>query len=365
MGKCHDGPQNPNAGPDAGTPACGTVQPCPCSGAHAKIDLAGVADANKATIGGLIVRNFDGNNAPRKKITVSMRVLPAGCNTNVILQSASNKVKIYDAATAGTQIAIDGTHNRFPVGSLPKDFWVKGVEASATMRDVEISVDVESVAVRDDFVKLTVLWLDKPTVALSNTDTVSANNDKRDPYKNWTSAGSYNLGLQRYNNNWGERMGWGSEARAGVHPAGFNYPGNDLKLERDADHKYFNGSTVISQRGHNATMPPANDTGPAGARDDSPAPNDTIYDWDAAGLPIPSLAANTIYRIRVNMKAFASVTAEGQSVRCSEVRDYFIRFSQKQFTVPSGTDWRVIDPPDIPNDKQAANGITSLTWDLN
>jgi co-chaperonin GroES (HSP10) len=328
---------------------------------HAKIDLAGVAEADKQSVGGLIVRNFDGNKAPRKKITIGMKTIPAG-NTADVLVQAGNKVKIFDAATGGTEVKIDGTQNKFSSANLPKDLFVEGATASAAMRDVEISVDVVGVTTKDDSIKLTVLWLDKPDVALSGP--IAADDAKRDTYKNWTKAGTYDLGLQEYNAHFAARMGWGSEASAKVHPASFQFPGSDLKLERDADHKYFSGTTVINQRSHNATIPPANDTGPASARDDDPAPNDTIYDWDAAGLPIPVLPAGTIYRVRVNMQAFASITIDAKPVRCSEIREYFIRFSQKQITAPTGSTWQVIDPPDVPSDKQATNGTSNLTWDL-
>jgi hypothetical protein len=252
--------------------------PCPKPIPKAKIDLAGIADGQKATIGGLIVRNIDGNNAPRKKITISMVVTPPGYAGGVVLECGSNKVKVYDAITAGSVVAA-GT--RFPHTSLPKDLWVEGVKYSDSMRDVEISIDTEGGAIRDDFVTVTVLWLDKPVVAQSGT--VSAHNAKRDNYKGWTKAGNYDLKLQDYNATLGERKAWGSEASAKVHPAGFNYPHNDLKLERDMHIKYYTDAATTYDIAFSGAIPPGNDTGPAQARDDNPAPNDTIYDFDAPG----------------------------------------------------------------------------------
>ncbi len=149
-----------------------------------------------------------------------------------------------------------------------------------------------------------------------------------------------------------------------MHPAGFNLSGNDLKLERDYDYRDYDGNVVTGQGNRSANMPPGNDTGPPSARDDNPAPNDTIYDWDAAGLSIPAMPQNAIKRTRNNFKAFASITVEGSSVRCSPVRDYFIRFTQKQTAAPSGASWQILNPPDVAGDNLAGHGTTNVTWDL-
>jgi hypothetical protein len=159
-------------------------------------------------------------------------------------------------------------------------------------------------------------------------------------------------------------MGWGSDASAKVHPAKFNYPGNDLKLERDFDFRDYNDQTLLDSGARSASVPPGNDTGPATARDDNPDPDDTIYDWDAAGLNIPNAPKNTIHRTRNNFWAFASITVEGKSVRCSQIREYFIKFSQEQTAAPSGKTWVVKTPPDVAGDNQAGDGTTNLTWDL-
>jgi hypothetical protein len=55
---------------------------------------------------------------------------------------------------------------------------------------------------------------------------------------------------------------------------------------------------------------------------------------------------------------------EGKSVRCSEIREYFIAFSQEQKKAPSGDKWKVKKPPDVAGDNNAGNGPTKLTWDL-
>jgi hypothetical protein len=286
----------------------------------------------------------------------------AAPTSRLLLQCASNKVKFFDAATAGTEIKLDGTANLFAPGALPRDLWVEGVEASDRMRDIEISVLIQGRTTQKDKAKLTVLWVDTPTVALAGS--ISPQNAKRNAYKNWTKSGTGNLGLQEYNNSFGARMGWGSEARAVVHPAKFKFPGNNLKLERDFYYRDYTGSTLKDQGNYTAHPPPGNDTGPAAARDDNPSPNGTLYDWDAAGLPIPNSPQNQILRTRNNFKSFASITVDGRQVRCSGVREYRICFSMKQMNAPTGTNWQIINPPDVAGDNVASHGTTKVTWDL-
>jgi hypothetical protein len=328
--------------------------------ATVSLTVDAVAAGNKTRVGGLIVRNFDGNNAPRKKITISA-VTPAGVPGDVIFQCPSGKVKFMDAAVGGAEVKIDGAANRFAPGALPKDLFVEGLTESDTMRDVKVTLD-HGTRTAVDSATLTVLWVDKPTVNLAGK--ISKNNSKRNAYIGWTKAGTSKLGIQEYNAKFGARMGCGSEASAKVHPKKFQFPGSNLKLERDFDFKDFNGSVQLAAGARSAVIPPANDTGPAAARDDDPRPDDTIYDWDAAGLNIPNAPVGTIHRTRNNFQAFASITAEGKSVRCSEIREYFIAFSQEQKRAPSGAKWQVKTPPDVAGDNSVGNGTTKLTFDL-
>lgn len=339
-----------------------TAKAAPPKAPKAEVDVAGVAAAKKKTDGGLVVRNFDGNKAPRKKFTIKKIVDPAGFAGSVLLTCASDKIKVFDAAKAGNEIALDGTKNKFANAVLPKDLWVEGFKASEAMADIEIDIDIVGGAAKADSFKLTVLWVDKPTVALAGT--MSADNAKRDGYKNWTKAGTYALGLQDFNANFGARKGWGSEASAKVHPPAFKFTGSDLKLERDYFFRDYTGSVLLAKGDYSADIPPGNDTGPASARDDNPDPKGAIYDWDAAGLLIPDKPKGTIMRTRNNFKAFASITVEGKKVRCSEVREYRIRFSQQQTKDPHGAEWKTISPSDVAGDNEASHGTTNVTWDL-
>jgi hypothetical protein len=322
----------------------------------------GVVAAKKVSEGGLIVRNFDSNNAPRKKITIQA-VSPAGVTGDVIFQCNSAKVKFFDAATAGSEIKIDGTGNKFAAGVLPKTLFAEGVTASDDMRDITISLDFAG-RTNLDSATLTILWVDKPIVALGSGDTISANNDKKATYKAWTKANTLALGFQEYNATFLARFGCGTEARGKVHPKKFVFPGNDLKLERDFDYNDFNANVVSASGTRSAAMPPGNDTGPPAARDDNPVPDDTIYDWDAPGLLVPDSPVNTIMRTRNNFLAFASITVEGKPVRCSENAAYFIAFTQIQTKAPHGKDWSLRTPVDVPGDNTAGAGTCKTTWDM-
>ena len=89
-----------------------------------------------------------------------------------------------------------------------------------------------------------------------------------------------------------------------------------------------------------------------------------IGDYKICGLSRMAALQNQIRRTRNNFKAFVSITIDGTIVRCSPIREYFVRFTMKQVNAPTGHNWVVIDPPDVANDKQAGDGTTKLSWDL-
>lgn len=334
-----------------------------------KLSIDGVADANKLSTGGLVVRQFDGNNAPRK--TIILQAGPSSSNGSVVLTRNNDRVKVFTAASGGTEIAFDGTDNKFAISSIPStglNLWVEGNNFSDAMRDVTLTLTLDSMPAVKDTITFTVLWLDQPTIVTSGT--VSTNNAAEAAYRAQCFASGTlapaPLGGPFILPKCGTRMGWGTEASAKVHPANFVYPGNDLRLERDTEFHDWNGNgtSTIRQRRYNTNIPPGNDTSDASARDDDPAPNDTIYDLDVPGLLLSNAAQGTIKRTRNNFKAFSSITIGSVSVRCSQVTEYLVRFSIKQIDAPDGTHWVVIFPADVINDNQAAVGKTLLTWDL-
>jgi hypothetical protein len=350
----------------------------PCPTTTVSITVSGVANADKATVGGLVVLNSDSNNALRQQITVE-QAQPASYAGNVTLTRNSAKVKVFTAATNGSEITFNGTDNKFANSTLPRSFYVEGAAFSGTMRDVTLTVTSDDGAT--DHATFTVLWVDQPTVLF--TGQLNPNNSARQVYINWTEAGWDQLGLQTYNASFGARFGWGTEASATVHPSNFAYPNYELRLDRDnAYHDWYdNGSGTIGQRNFNNTYPPGNDTGPIDAKDVDPQPNGTIYDWDAPGLALDAAPHNQIQRTRNNFKAYAVLcngnlvncdddwhnftnVPNGALIRSSQVRLYFVIFSMQQIGPSNGHNWAIIDPPDVSGDNQAGYGTTRLTWNL-
>lgn len=131
----------------------------------------------------------DGNDAPRKKIILKT----TKTSGNVTLTRNNTKVKVFTAASGGTEITFDGTDNKFPVGDLPKDLYVQGDEASDNMRDVTLTLTHDDNT--SDTVKFTVLWI---TIATKHDDEVSDDNSGRDTYKALRMPPSYDLGFGRF-----------------------------------------------------------------------------------------------------------------------------------------------------------------------
>jgi len=352
------------------------LRPEDCPPVTVSITVSGVANADKSTIGGLVVLNSDGNNALRQQITVE-QAQPTSYAGNVTLTRSSTNVKIFTASSGGSEITFNGTDNKFPNSSLPKSLYVQGAGFSSSMRDITLQVASDGDSPATDQATFTVVWADQPTVVFSGQ--VSADDDKRSNYINHTVAGWDQLGLQTYT----DRFGWGDEAAAVVHPSNFSYPNFEIRLERDYEfHDWIgNVTSTIDQATFNTAIPPGNDTSFPQYRDDTPSQNGTIYDLDAPGLERPTSPQGEIRRTRNNFKAFAVLcngnlvncsadfttganVPSGALIRSSQVRLYFVRFSMQQIASPSGSSWGIINPPDVTGDNQAAYGTTRLTWNL-
>jgi hypothetical protein len=333
--------------------------------AKVALEIDGVADSDKESVGGLVVRNFDSNDAPREMITIESPQVSAEGFIELTV-SNSSKVKVFTAATGGTQLTFDGNDNRFEFSSLPISLYVEGVEPSNDMRDVTFSAKLVGNSSFVDQAKATVVSVEMPTVSFMGP--TSTNNDKRGNYNTWTKAKTDNLGPRVYTDEspsiWDARFGWGIEASAVVKPAGFNYRNNDLKLERDLEGIDYFGSTPSPTKVFRATIPPGNDLSLPAFRDDNPMPNGVIYDLDAPGLHIDTADQNVIRRTRNNFKVFASITSGGKKIRVSPIRDCFIRFSMKQLDAPFGKNWALLSPVDFPTDNKAGYGTTKLSLNL-
>jgi hypothetical protein len=331
------------------------------------LDIDGMDDGDvEDSQGGLVARNFDGNNAPRQKIT--LQAVASGWSGNVLLTKSGMPIDVYTAATGGTKLTFNGTDNAFLKTSLPKDLYVEGVEASGSMRDVTLKLSAQDQPGSSDTVPFTVLWVD--SVEVSFDGTMSSGNSARNNYRGMTAEDTYSLGFRQFlqapgrPNGW---WGWGLESHAVVQPANFAYPLSGFKLDRDWESKLWNaGGNLVSTGAFSPTVPPGNDTSELAWRDDDPSDSDpigAIYDTDAPGYA-PQIAepGGTVARYRANFKAFASISVGTTEVRVSPIRTYFVRFSITQTDAPNGFNWVVRN--DVTGDNQAGYGTTLLTWDL-
>ncbi len=326
------------------------------------LDIAGMDETTEDTIGGLVVKNADGNNAPRKEITLSAQ--PANWNGNVVL-TQSGGVRVFSAATAGTEITFNGTDNVFAANTLPRSLYVEGVTESGEMRDVELKLEAQGLGqVASDTVKFTVLWVSQVDVSFEGE--LAQDNSAREAYRQVTVADTYDMGLQQFQNP--DLRGWGLELRGLVSPPVFEYPLCGLQLDRDWQMRMWDagGNPVGDPQEFSESIPPGNDTSPLEHRDDIPTDSDpygAIYDWDTPGVTTGIAPAATVRRYRANFKAFASVVVDGQVfVRASPITSYYVRMSIKQIDAPQGDNWVLLN--DVPNDNTPGMGPTNLTWNL-
>lgn len=292
-----------------------------------------------------------------------MRAVPNPTWAGSLVLTKSGGVRVFDAATQGSEITFNGSDNVFESSTLPRSLFVEGSGESASMRDVTLTLASQSSAADSDSVKFTVLWVEPIDVAFFGT--VSIDNDKREAYRAMTESDTYDLGLQKFVNP--DLWGWGTEARGTVHPSQFEYPLIDVRLDRDWEVRMFegNGNPMGDPKDFSPSIPPGNDTSPAANRDDDPTDSDpfgAIYDWDSPGLFRDQAPANEVRRYRANFKAFATAPLPEDFVRASLIRTYFVRISMKQINVPSGANWVLVD--DVAGDNQAGYGTTALTWNL-
>jgi len=297
------------------------------------LDIGGVTEVTEYTVGGLVVRNTDGNNAPRKTITLDS----TAATGNVTLTRSSSKVKVFTAASGGTEIAFNGTDNKFPVGDLPKNLYVEGATQSATMRDVTLTLthdDDDS-----DEVKFTVLWV---TLSTKHSGSVANDDSVKTRYNSVKVPPSSNLGFQlsvfgKIYLPEGSFLTLNTEFIGSVKPSNFKPAdfGGSMKLKRETV------ATIGNVAGKRFSGPPPNgnqdsedalagdDTSLDIWRDDKPQSGGSggkIYDFDGPGLnAFSSQTQNLIHRFRVNFKFWA--TYEG--TRSSLKKAWYTRMSYK------------------------------------
>ena len=327
----------------------------------------GFTEETEVTIGGLVVRRVVDNNAPRQEVVVNKAVvLGSGYPEwvgKVSLSRGDGAIRVFTAATGGSEITFNGTDNKFANADLPKRLYVQGEAGSIEMRDNFLKTrPVVKGQVRDegmDEVKYTVLWIN---MDVATTGAVSPNNDKRENYRNWTVDHVYDLDFRLYNNfnNYTARVGWGTEARGAVSPGNFDYPGSSLSITRE----WAYGDYVVG--GQTYLRGFQDDTGDATTLDNTPADSGGfIYDFDASGwVHGGGSPQGTVVRIRHNFKTNAVVTTAGNVIKASAVYSYFVRFSTRQTGVGTANEWELINPADVIGDNRAGAGQTNLTIDL-
>jgi len=115
--------------------------------------------------------------------------------------------------------------------------------------------------------------------------------------------------------------------------------------------KYYYGSTLDTTVGGGAK----DDTSPDSLRDDEPAPDGHVYDFDAPGIEfVVGKPVGTIYRQRANFRQWA----EYKGKRASDEIQWYTRMSIEKTT---GQD---VLKNDVPNDNVHGLGSTLTTWNL-
>lgn len=362
-----------------------TARPAPKKAVTVNLEVPGLAGARKRNPGSIIVRNYDGNNAPRKQITISVFNAGTSWNGSVTLTSnATQIVKVYDAATGGNEIEFNGTSNVFPRGSLPKTLYVEGVTYSGSMRDVEFTAQTGGSAEKANF---TVLWCEAPTIKFDGL--VSSDNSALPEWRRLEDPMG-RLGVIVKEN---AGVVWAYEARSQVRPGnldarlfGASSPARELLLDRDSKSRGYRFTSLDDNIVRNtpefsATIPPGRDTTTPPLRDDNENAQGRLYDLDPPQITTVSKdePQGTIYRARFLFKEFAATKVNGQWVRCSPVTRFYIRYSIKQTLVlpdppppVAAQRWELLsssDPGFVAGDNQTGlvssdAEFPSVTWNL-
>ena len=138
---------------------------------QADLDVEGLNEVQEDDPGPLVGRRHDGNEAPRRKITLQ-KVLPEAWTGGVSLMALSpdDRLKVYDAAEGGNEVDVTGTGTSFLQQNLPVDLWVQGDVASATMRDAVLRLQTNGAGYAHDDVHFTVVDVDLEAPGVQESD---------------------------------------------------------------------------------------------------------------------------------------------------------------------------------------------------
>lgn len=154
----------------------------------ANLEIEGVNEGEEETVGG-----FVGVRCPRMKI-ILQKIQPETWTGNAVLAWSSTKVKVFTAATGGTEISSPYTVAN---SALSKDLWVEGATASGSLRDVELKLSPQNLSSCADTVKFTVVTAQVLEISFTGDHQMHENSNDHDGWgvgtaiedPVWTSGG--------------------------------------------------------------------------------------------------------------------------------------------------------------------------------
>lgn len=154
-----------------------------CSDTHSitvvkvDLDISGVADADELDPGGYVGLNGD-------REIISLSIEPDSLSIGTVkldITSGTSKIEVWDALTGGNKVIPDGQnyYKTWTVGSQPGSLYVEGINASDSLRDVELRLSfTKDAATCDDKVKFTVVEVDLKAYKRDGSTQVSADNEE-------------------------------------------------------------------------------------------------------------------------------------------------------------------------------------------
>ncbi|MDQ3805124.1 MAG: carboxypeptidase-like regulatory domain-containing protein [Acidobacteriota bacterium] len=221
---------------------------------------------------------------------------------------------------------------------------IKGVTESSKHNNIRL-VAKDAGGEELDHEDFCVLWV---TMSISFSGSVSSDNSKKNNIQ--AAMGTTNLGQffstgTTSSHHWRQAL----EIKGTVAPSDFE---EKIKIVRwRIESKYYDGSTLDTTAGGGAK----DDTSPDSLRDDEPAPNGRVYDFDAPGVQfVVGKPVGSVYRQRANFRQWAEYKGKKASAEIT----WFTRMSIEK---TAGQD---VLKNDVPNDNVHGLGSTPTTWNL-
>jgi hypothetical protein len=228
------------------------------------LDIKGIDDeVLEASVGAVVVRRSDGNDAPRKEIILQK---PSSWSGTVVLTRSyggEGRVKVFTGpGEQATEITFAGGDNEFSTDNLPKSLYVQGYVASSKMRDVTLTLSKKAdggPSALPDHVTFTVLWVEVEGWKSNASEDVSPTDSVKGLYKQVNDDGNTKLGPHNYTYPGGVHYrGWGYEIRAKVHPPDFDKPvgwWRDTQVRSYSSGAAHDGRILVGQEDWTAGWP--------------------------------------------------------------------------------------------------------------